>query len=86
MELIEPSMRKGTPSSFPDWAPCGGISKEYSNFISSPLTYGFIKWRTIHPDKDGMCLLRITKEAEDSEADFMVLPAKGTPDRDGWFK
>ena len=55
IQIIEPDMRKGSPGKSADIAPCGGISSPgTSNFIASPDTHGFIKWKTINPDFEGM--------------------------------
>lgn len=55
VQIIEPSVRKGSPGKFADIAPCGGIvSPGTSSFVAAPDTHGFFKWKTIHPDMNGM--------------------------------
>lgn len=58
----------------------------YSNFITTPLSKGYIKWHTMHPDKDGMCQLRISEGFYDEEESYTVLSVTGSVTEDGWFK
>lgn len=52
-----------------------------SSFIASPLTHAFLKWRTVHPDVDGMCRISIQKSSGEQ---FELANVKGYTD-EGWF-
>lgn len=87
MELIEPRVRPRTPTSAVNRPQCGGVKQGPSGFVAEPNTHGFVKWHTKHPDKEGMCQLRISEGFFNEEDSYTVLkPVSGTVDEDGWFK
>ena len=55
--------------------------------MASPNTHGFVKWKTKHPDREGMCQIRISEGFHDDEDSYTVLsPVSGSVEEDGWFK
>jgi hypothetical protein len=85
IRLIEPEVRKGTPTSTVNIPQCGGVTRGYSNFITTPKSQGSIKWYTEHAAKDGWCRLRISEGFDDEEEAYFVIPVSSMTD-EGWFK
>ncbi|CAI2378059.1 unnamed protein product [Moneuplotes crassus] len=82
IQVIEPSPRKGSKGNLFSPLECGGFQGSgRSNFIASPNTDVFFKWKTINPDIDGMC--RITIQESTSEP-FKPVEVKGYTE-EGWF-
>ena len=54
--------------------------------MAVPGSYGYIKWKTIHPDNNGTCLIRFSSGYYNSNTSYQVLkPIKGKTDEEGWF-
>ena len=57
----------------PALAPCGGAKAGRVHFDADAGSKAFIMWRTIHPDLDGNCTIRLGDGLTDSAEEFEVL-------------
>lgn len=85
--MIEPQVRKGTPTTFVEgkgqW---GGISQTNSYFAASPNSLADIIWETIHSDKKGVWRIRFSEGFyEEDETYTILVPHSKIVDDDGWF-
>ena len=84
IELIEPIARKGSQGDVISQTECGVPSSGKSNFVGAPNTHGFMKWRTIQKDINGLCKIRISEDAV-SDTGFTDIEIIGNVQEDGWF-
>ena len=54
----------------PALAPCGGAKAGRVHFDADAGSKAFIMWRTIHPDLDGNCTIRLGDGLTDSAEEF----------------
>ena len=64
--------------------PCGGTSKGFVHFVTTPGSKNYIAWKVVHPSQSGNCTLRMGQGAD--EDDFFVLhPLDKSGDKYGSF-
>lgn len=55
----------------PRSSPCGGMKRGYVHFDAEPNSKIFVAWKTLHPDVNGNCTIRIGAGLQQS--DFTTL-------------
>jgi len=59
--------------------PCGGAKTGRVHFDAESGSKALIQWRTVHPDEQGNCTIRLGDGLTDSETEFTVLsPTDGS--------
>ena len=65
--------------------PCGGAKAGRVHFDAEMGSKAYINWRTIHPDDNGMCTLRLGESANDKDYDILY-PTDGSGNRENHGK